>query len=132
MNQSLSKEKEQAQRTTTSEVCVHRSGTTAFMPEEGAIGDEEAKRAHAYQIDPELSSPRESPRTNGSSVQNAPYGNPWSINERPVRSRGKVEPYVKSNDTNRFDEKASFNWPKQVPRSMPRMPRRITNCNGCG
>eukprot|EP00973_Karenia_brevis_P031307 4321411-Karenia_brevis.AAC.1 len=96
MNRSLSREKKQAHRTTTSEVCVHQPGTTACMFEEIAIRNEEAKRTHAYQIDPELS--RESSRANGSI----------------------------------FDEKASFNWPKQVPRSMPKMPRRITNCNGCG
>eukprot|EP00973_Karenia_brevis_P074611 10369091-Karenia_brevis.AAC.1 len=51
MNQSLSKEKEKAQRTTTSEVYVHQSETTSFMPEEGAIRDEEMEEAHANQHD---------------------------------------------------------------------------------
>eukprot|EP00973_Karenia_brevis_P008411 1137821-Karenia_brevis.AAC.1 len=72
MNQSLSEEKEKAQRITASEAHVHQLETTAFMPEEGAIGDEEAKEARAYQIDPESSPPRESSRTNGSPMQNAP------------------------------------------------------------
>eukprot|EP00973_Karenia_brevis_P050117 6955511-Karenia_brevis.AAC.1 len=43
MNHCLSREKKQAHRTTTSEVCVHPSRATAFMPEVGAIRNEEAK-----------------------------------------------------------------------------------------
>eukprot|EP00973_Karenia_brevis_P054250 7537392-Karenia_brevis.AAC.1 len=49
MNPSLSKEKKQAQRITTSRVIKtndDQSGTTACMPEEGSIRDEEAKKAH--------------------------------------------------------------------------------------
>eukprot|EP00973_Karenia_brevis_P033299 4593774-Karenia_brevis.AAC.1 len=62
------------------------------MPEEGAIRDEEAKESHAYQIDPELSPSRESSRTNGSPMQNAPCANPWKSNKKPMKSRGEAEP----------------------------------------
>eukprot|EP00973_Karenia_brevis_P015384 2104084-Karenia_brevis.AAC.1 len=65
-------------------------------------------------------------------MQNSPCTKPWSSNKKPVKSRGEVEPSAKLNDSTKFDKKASFNWPEQMPRSMPRMPRRITNCNGCG
>eukprot|EP00973_Karenia_brevis_P074334 10327987-Karenia_brevis.AAC.1 len=65
-------------------------------------------------------------------MRNAPCKNPWSSDKKPMKSRGEVGPSARLNDSNRFDENASFNWPEQVPKSMPRMPRRITNCNGCG
>eukprot|EP00973_Karenia_brevis_P057344 7976695-Karenia_brevis.AAC.1 len=31
-----------------------------------------------------------------------------------------------------FNKDASLSSPKEIPKDMPRMRRRITNCNGCG
>eukprot|EP00973_Karenia_brevis_P013046 1771419-Karenia_brevis.AAC.1 len=74
----------------------------------------------------------ESSRTNGSIMQNPPCENPWNSKEKPMKLRGDIEPSARTSDSNRFDEKESVSWPNQMPRSIPRMPRRITNCNGCG
>eukprot|EP00973_Karenia_brevis_P087508 12133729-Karenia_brevis.AAC.1 len=65
MNHSLSKEKKQAQRITTTGVCVHQYGTTACMTERSSP----------------CGSMTESPRTIVSPMQNTPRQHPWNSNE---------------------------------------------------